>query len=650
MRRGKMKNRYLIFLLIVLVFANTKIFSQDPNFYIFLCFGQSNMEGFPGVEQQDKTNVDDRFQVLAAVDFPNLNRTKGHWYPAIPPLCRPHTGLCPADYFGRTMVANLPNNIKVGVVNVSVAGCKIELFDKDNYQTYVSTAPSWMTNIIKEYDGNPYAYLVGMAKLAQKDGIIKGILLHQGESNPNDSSWTLKVKSIYNNLIKDLDLNSGSVPLLAGELVNADEGGACAAMNQIIAKLPEVLPNSYVISSIGCTARPDHLHFNPAGYRKLGMRYGIKMLSLLGYEIAEPNIPQNDGRDSIKKVIVPGIQAPPADRGQKNFGGPPPGTVGQGQPMRLPRREQKIQTVALDSISMSDPYIYPDEKSQTYYLTGTGGRLYKSKDLKMWTGPYPIIDLLGTWMDGHWVAAAEIHHIGNKYYYAGTWSDHGYLIEYVPRRYNVPRNQTQLLVSDSPDGPFKPLVADHEFCLGPEDWDIIDGTLYQENDTTYLVFVHEWTQLIDGTMDYMPLSKDLTHRTAEPTTIFRASEAAWAKEMNSIGEATFGLKMPGWVTDGPEMFRTKTGKLGMLWASWGDHRYAQGVAYSTSGSIRGPWVQEQEAFKGDNSGHGMLFTTFEGKRLFIVHHAEEKGPRKPQLWEVDDSGDKLVLGKRYNPQ
>jgi hypothetical protein len=252
-------------------------------------------------------------------------------------------------------------------------------------------------------------------------------------------------------------------------------------------------------------------------------------------------------------------------------------------------------------------------------------------------------------MDGLFVAAAEIHHIGNKYYYAGTWSDHSNLIENVPRRYNVPTNQTQLLAADSPEGPFKPLVADHEFCLGPEDWDIIDGTLYEENDTTYLVFVHEWTQLIDGTMDYMPLSKDLTHRTAEPTTIFRASEAAWSKEMNGIGEATFGMKMPGWVTDGPQMFRTQTGKLGMLWSSWGEHRYAQGVAYSASGKIKGPWIQEKEAFKGDNSGHGMLFTTFEGKRLFIVHHVEGNGPRKPQLYEIDNSGDKLVLGLRYNP-
>src|SRR5262245_10252726 len=169
--------------------TNTNVFSQDTNFYIFVCFGQSNMEGFPGIEQQDKGPVDDRFQVLAAVDLPSQGRHKGSWYPAVPPLCRSSTGLCPADYFGRTMLSNLPAHIKVGIVNVSVAGCKIELFDKNNYQAYASTAPVWMTNIIKQYSGNPYARLVETAKLAQKDGVIKGILLHQGESNTSDKEW-----------------------------------------------------------------------------------------------------------------------------------------------------------------------------------------------------------------------------------------------------------------------------------------------------------------------------------------------------------------------------------------------------------------------------------------------------------------------------
>lgn len=355
------------------------------------------------------------------------------------------------------------------------------------------------------------------------------------------------------------------------------------------------------------------------------------------------------GQNSEPK-LVPGEQAPLANPGQNMFGGMR--NVGtskvKGRP-GMARPEPEIRTVSLDDLSMSDPFVYPDIKTKTYYLTGTGGRLYKSKDLKMWEGPYSIIHLKGTWMDSLWVAAAEIHKFGDKYYLAGTWSDHTTLIEAVPRRYNVPRNQTQLLVADKPEGPYSPLVKEFDFCLGPEDWDIIDGTLYEEDGTVYMIFVHEWTQIIDGTMDYMPLSKDLTRRTEFPTTIFRASEAEWSKEMNSIGEATFGMRMPGWVTDGPQMFRTQTGKLGMLWSSWGEHRYAQGIAYSESGSIKGPWVQEKEAFKGDNSGHGMLFKTFEGKPLYIIHHAEERGPRKPQLYEVDDTGDKLILGARYLP-
>jgi hypothetical protein len=273
-------------LLTGLLLFTTKVFSQDPNFYIYLCFGQSNMEGYPGnIEAQDKI-VNSRFRVMEAVNCSNLGRTKGSWYTAVPPLCRCNSGLTPADYFGKTMVANLPDSIKVGVINVSVAGCKIELFDKDNYQTYASTVESWMTSIINEYGGNPYARLVEIAKLAQKDGVIRGILLHQGESNTGETTWPSKVKGVYDNLINDLGLKADSVPLLAGEVVNADQGGSCAFHNTIIAKLPQTIPNSYVISSSGCTQRGDNLHFTPAGYRELGRRYATKMLSLLGYKAA----------------------------------------------------------------------------------------------------------------------------------------------------------------------------------------------------------------------------------------------------------------------------------------------------------------------------------------------------------------------------
>lgn len=258
---------------------------QEPELHVYLCLGQSNMEGNARIEAQDTIDVSERFQVMQAVDCSDLGRTKGNWYTAVPPLVRCHTGLSPADYFGRTMIENLPENIKIGIVNVAVGGCKIELFDKDNYESYVAESPDWLKNMVKEYDGNPYARLVEMAKLAQQDGVIKGILLHQGESNTGDNEWPQKVKEVYNNLLNELGLEANSIPLLAGEVVNTDQNGACASMNAIIATLPEIIPNAYIIPSTGCEGVEDRLHFSAAGYRELGKRYAKQMLSILGYTI-----------------------------------------------------------------------------------------------------------------------------------------------------------------------------------------------------------------------------------------------------------------------------------------------------------------------------------------------------------------------------
>ncbi|WP_276483080.1 sialate O-acetylesterase [Paraflavitalea pollutisoli] len=277
-----MSKKCVSVLLAALLLLGSGTYAQDPNFYVFLSFGQSNMEGNARFEPQDTVSVDPRFRVLEAVDCPNLNRTMGNWYTALPPLCRCRTGLTPVDYFGRRLVASLPANVKVGVINVAVGGCKIELFDKDHYESYVSTAPDWLKNMAREYGGNPYGRLLEMAKLAQRDGVIKGILLHQGESNTGDTTWPSKVKLVYDNLLKELGLNAAAVPLLAGEVVHADQGGVCASMNKIIASLPQTITNAHVISAAGCPDAADNLHFNAAGYRMLGDRYAEKMLALLG--------------------------------------------------------------------------------------------------------------------------------------------------------------------------------------------------------------------------------------------------------------------------------------------------------------------------------------------------------------------------------
>jgi hypothetical protein len=138
-----------------------------------------------------------------------------------------------------------------------------------------------------------------MARIAQKDGVIKGILLHQGESNTNDKEWPRKVNAIYEDLLKDLNLKAEETPLLAGELVNADQDGACASMNTIIGQLPGTIPTAHVVPSAGCASRRDRLHFSPEGYRELGWRYGREMLSLLGYQVAEATHPLSQPKKFI---------------------------------------------------------------------------------------------------------------------------------------------------------------------------------------------------------------------------------------------------------------------------------------------------------------------------------------------------------------
>lgn len=260
----------------------------DPNFHIYLCFGQSNMEGNAAIEGKDRVGVDPRFMMMAAVDMPSSKRKKGEWYTAYPPLCRDYTGLTPADYFGREMVAHLPENIKVGVINVAVGGASIDLFDQDKCADYIKKEADWFKNYCSEYGNDPYKVLVTMAKKAQQNGVIKGILLHQGCTNNGQKDWPVRVKRIYVRLLHDLGLNEEETPLLIGELLSQEKGGVCWGHNSVIAKTHPVIPNSYVVSSKDCPGASDGLHFTAEGYRMIGKRYAEKMLELLGPDYSGP--------------------------------------------------------------------------------------------------------------------------------------------------------------------------------------------------------------------------------------------------------------------------------------------------------------------------------------------------------------------------
>ena len=324
-----MKKFFLLtFVLTALPFAWTRA-AVDPNFYIFLCFGQSNMEGAAKPEAQDLKSPGPRFLWMPAVDYPATDklpaRKMGEWYEAIPPLCRPNTGLTPADWFGRTMVESLPKNIKIGVIHVAIGGIDIKGFLTDSIDNYVKTkAPGWMKGMLDAYDNNPYKRLVTLAKKAQKDGVIKGILMHQGETNTGDPKWAGMVKQVYDNLCSDLNLKPEEVNLYAGNIVQAGGQGVCIGCKKQIDELPNTLHTAQVISSDDCTNGPDRLHFDAAGYRELGCRYAEAIARHLGYEPKRPFIEMPKKIEVpvdavIAETTIPGNEFPKVDKEHRAY-------------------------------------------------------------------------------------------------------------------------------------------------------------------------------------------------------------------------------------------------------------------------------------------------------------------------------------------
>jgi lysophospholipase L1-like esterase len=196
--------------------------------------------------------------------------------------------LSPADYFGRALVAGISDqNVKVGVIVVAVSGAKIEAFEKGSGAgSYFNTQHGWIKQIAALYGNSPYQRLVDMAKEAQKTGVIKGIIMHQGESGVVSGSWAQKVKGIYDDLLSDLGLPENSIPFLAGQPYGNGQNNA-NTINKLCSTLNANIAGSagkkvcHVISSNGCESGGDNLHFSYEGYKTLGERYGAKMLELL---------------------------------------------------------------------------------------------------------------------------------------------------------------------------------------------------------------------------------------------------------------------------------------------------------------------------------------------------------------------------------
>lgn len=302
------------------------------------------------------------------------------------------------------------------------------------------------------------------------------------------------------------------------------------------------------------------------------------------------------------------------------------------------------EAVPLDSIRLSDPAILADSKTGMYYMTGTGGLLWKSKDLKLWNGPYDVAKTdPKSWMGPKpMIWAAELHQFKKKYYYFATFTNRDKIIDTVDGN-SIERRASHILVSDYAQGPYLPMKDD---IYLPADKPTLDGTFWiDKNGKPYMVYCYEWLQNGNGTIEKIELKPDLSGSLGEGKLLFKASDSPWSREKDSKGN-----DKPNKVTDGPYLFKTESGRLGMIWTSWIYDVYTQGVAYSESGTLDGPWIQEKDPITPPNFGHGMLFKTFEGKWLMSAHSHRKIGGRTiriPKLFEVDLSGGKLVVLKPY---
>lgn len=274
--------------------------------------------------------------------------------------------------------------------------------------------------------------------------------------------------------------------------------------------------------------------------------------------------------------------------------------------------------------------------------TGTGGRLWKSNDLRLWDGPYKVAHPdPNSWTGAHpAIWAAELHEYNSKYYYFATFTNDSTIILHNSNG-DIPRRASHVLVADKPDGPYMP-VSDENYL--PADRPTLDGTLWIDNDgKPYMVFCGEWLLDNEGTMEAVRLKDDLSGTDGQPFLLFRASDSPWSRETRD------GKRVPNRVTDGPWLFTTGTGRLGMIWTSWIDHDYTMGVAYSESGTLHGPWIQESEPLTPPNYGHGMIFRDLEGRSILSLHSHEVvdgRYVRRPTFFEIDLSGNMLVLGPK----
>lgn len=281
-----------------------------------------------------------------------------------------------------------------------------------------------------------------------------------------------------------------------------------------------------------------------------------------------------------------------------------------------------------EQINIRDPFVvYENEK---YYLYGSraknfamksgGFDVYISNDLIEWSEPIECFssEKYGLNIGANW--APEVHKYKGKYYMFATFTQENGL------------RGTYSLCSDSLTGPF---VPHSKGALTPKEWECLDGTLYiDEAGVPYLIFCHEHTQIIDGTICYAKLNESLDALDGDVVTMFCASSCDLVGPIGSNNH---------FVTDGPFVYRSKTGELFMIWSSFVKNNYAELVVKFNNGKLGLDFTHERPLLDNDG-GHGMIFSN--GENTYFTYHTPNTcSLERPEFCVIYDNGDFICTKK-----
>lgn len=241
-------------------------FPSPDKFWIFVLAGQSNMAGRGLVEPED-TIPDSRIFSLS---------NDMRWVIAKEPLQQYQptlTGLGPGLAFAKSLIANLDEDICIGLIPCAVGGSSVEVWLNDSVFNNVRLKSNFTDKV----------------KWARDYGTIKGIIWHQGESDATTEKtpqYQAKLKKLFTFFRKET--GNDTLPVIMGELgifsENIKNTNEYLIINGIMSDIASEDPNIELVSSCGLKANSDNIHFDGESQRVMGKRYANAFFALISHK------------------------------------------------------------------------------------------------------------------------------------------------------------------------------------------------------------------------------------------------------------------------------------------------------------------------------------------------------------------------------